>query len=699
VEQVIQQAPSAPQSTEASREEKDRLSQSDDLLREWETTSSEREVSQQQLINKLNSINFQDRAIDVIFRHKSFPRDITLKAYPQPCKDSLLTCRWAEPVNLDLLYECYRFHYLYVPKGQQYLEVTPEVLAVDENHIRFALPETCREISTRKLQRHTCVGITACMLQNGATYNGTLIDYGAWQFRIAITAAAPQTFRWIDTHAPVTILFTKGQTALYSGECTISRHDQRDQIRHFILEPSQQQIHRFPPREFRSTRQRLTPPPDVVFRHPLFDKTVTLKVYDLSGSGFSVEEEQAGAVLLPGLIIPSMELVFSDGAVLPCMAQVVYCTVYSERHTPVVRCGLAILNMAVPDHIRLLGLMHQATDANTYVSNKVDMEALWDFFFETGFIYPQKYEFIQANKERIKATYEKLYNESPSVASHFIYQHDGRILAHLATLRFYESSWILHHHAAIRSVHNRGGLIVLNQSGRFINESHRLASMKMDYVFCYFRPDNKFPAHVFGGAARNIKNPKICSIDDFAYFHHNGGEPADADLPHGWCMDGVREEDLHDLRNFYESQSGGLMLQCLHLSNERFDCSGVIAAFQKIGLKRERHLFALRCRDALAAVIMVNVSDVGLNMSDLTNAVTIIVVDGQYLTQAIGQTVLRQIARFYETEEMPVLLYPRQAAAQMGIESEKSYTLWVYDTQNLDHYFGYLKRLLKFIQH
>jgi len=26
------------------------------------------------------------------------------------------------------------------------------------------------------------------------------------------------------------------------------------------------------------------------------------------------------------------------------------------------------------------------------------MDALWDFFFESGFIYPSKYEFIQKNK-------------------------------------------------------------------------------------------------------------------------------------------------------------------------------------------------------------------------------------------------------------------------------------------------------------
>lgn len=699
VEQMIKIAPSTPLSTEVSREEKDRLSRADMLLRDWESEESEKEINQRQLVNKLNSLNFRDQTVHVIFRHKHFPRTITFNAFPLPCKDSQLTCRWTEPVDLEVLDECYSFHHMYVPKGQQYLEVRPEVLSIGQDRIQFELPETCREISTRKLQRHQCVGITACMLQNGATYIGSLIDYGASLFRIAVHVAAPQSYRWIDTNAPVTILFSKENQPLYSGECRIFRHDQGAPSRHFILEPLQHQTRRYPPREFRSTRHCLTPPPDAVFKHPLFDKTISLKVHDLSGSGFSVEEDQTGAVLIPGLMIPSMELVFSDGTVLPCMAQVVYCRPREGGRVPIVRCGLAILNMEVADHIRLIGLMHQVADPNTYVCNKVDLDSLWDFFFETGFIYPQKYEFIQANKDRIKATFQKLYHQSPSIATHFIYQHNGRILAHLSTLRFYESSWMLHHHAAIRSIHNRGGLIVLNQIGRFINESHRLISMQMDYVFCYFRPDNKFPSQVFGGVANHIGDPKVCSVDTFAYSHLHCDPAAQAELPQGWCLDGAREEDLHDLRNFCEIQSGGLMLKGLHLSPERYKCDDVIAAFRKIGLKRERHLLALRWHDALVAVVMVNIADMGMNLSDLTNAITIIAVDSQQLTPAIAQTLFQKLSGYYETKEIPVLLYPPQAAEPMGLTSEKNYNLWVYDTQNLDPYFGFLKRLLKSIQH
>lgn len=699
MERVPRSRPTSPINTEVGPEEKGHITRPDTALETPSPETAGKEISRRQLINKLNNINFQDRTVTVVFRHRIYGRPLKLEAHPLPCRDARLVCRWTDPFPFDQLIEDYRFDQLQVLKGQQMLQVHPDIKGLTPEQVIFTLPETCREISTRNLQRHPCRDIAVYLFQNGAAFYGNLVDFNATQFRAALGMNPPQTFGWLETAEPVTIVFTRGNKTLYSGQCRILRHDGGLNLRHFTLEPLQRQIRRFPPREFRSTRHRPTPPPDVVFEHPLFRKTINLKVYDLSGSGLAVDEEAERAVLTPGLILPSLELVFSDGSALRGMAQVVYCHPYQGSRCAMVRCGLAMLDIAVEDHIRLLSLMHQVNDARAYVCNKVDMEALWDFFFETGFIYPQKYEFLESNKETVKATYEKLYHQSPSVASHFIYQQNGRILAHMATVRFYEASWLIHHHAAIRSSHHRGGLIVLNQVGRFINDSHRLASMKMDYTFCYYRPDNKFPSQVFGGAARNIKRPKVCSLDTFIYFHHRANPGMATDLPTHWTIEAIRQEDLLDLRTFYEQHSGGLMLDALHLTPERIENGELTSIYRHMGLKRDRHLFALRYRDKLRVVIMVNQADLGLNMSDLTNAITLLVVDDLYLNCELLETVAAHLLHYYEADAVPVLLYPENSARRMGIEVEKRYILWAYNTQNLDDYFRYLKRLLKFIQH
>jgi hypothetical protein len=405
-------------------------------------------------------------------------------------------------------------------------------------------------------------------------------------------------------------------------------------------------------------------------------------------------------VLLPGLIIPDLQICFGDGAHVTCAAQVVYSQEDENAgETGMLRCGIAILDMPAVEHIKVLSLIQQTCDKNAYLCHPVNLEDLWNFFFETGFIYPQKYEFIEKNKTRIKETYKKLYTQSPNIARHFIHQRNGLILAHMSMVRFYGKAWLMHHLAAIRSSSNRGGLAVFKQIGSFINDSHRLNSIKMSYAFCYYRPENKFPNHVFGGAAKTIQNPKKCSIDQFAYFHFQKPVPGNYPLPEGWSIEPISDADLRDLECNYEDQSGGLMIHALDLGVDNHDIAVTEAAFAQIGLLRSRHLYALKMVGDLKAVIMINIADIGLNMSDLTNSIKFIILKPARLSYPIIKASLVNLYERHTLEEMPVLAYPAQSAMQLEFPIEKVYNLWIFDLNHTDDYFRYLKRLLKFYKH
>jgi hypothetical protein len=76
---------------------------------------------------------------------------------------------------------------------------------------------------------------------------------------------------------------------------------------------------------------------------------------------------------------------------------------------------------------RLTHIITNAIDSHASVSNNIDMDDLWDFFFESGFIYPMKYRLMQSQREDFKETYRKLYKERQDVATHFTYKENGRI--------------------------------------------------------------------------------------------------------------------------------------------------------------------------------------------------------------------------------------------------------------------------------
>jgi hypothetical protein len=685
-------------STEVSQEEKKELSRAAHQSSDFEQRKG-KEVSKTYLINKLNFTNFQEKTILINFEHIKYDRSITLHAKSLPCHGDKLDCLWVEADGVQQYLKSYKFKSFFITDGQKLLMVEPELINISKKSIRFNLPDLGYEVSSRKAMRHSCENIKVQLIQNSSLFIGTLVDFNAYSFRVKIKAVPPQTFKWINSDTPGNLIILDENEALYVGECRILKQTSGQRTREFVLEPTKSQIQRFAQKEHRSSRQEVIPSPNVVFKHPFINKTVSLKVVNMSGSGFSVEEVEHQSVLLPGMIIPDLELSLATGFNVHCKAQVVYRkTVDGGKDESRIKCGLAILDMDSEHHVKLLAFLQQAENGNSYVCNKLDLDALWDFFFETGFIYPEKYAFIEANKHQIKKTYEKLYTQNPNIARHFIYQENGQVLGHMAMIRYFENTWMIQHHAARKSPLNKAGLNVLNQIGNFTYDSYRLYSLHMDFLMCYYRPENKFPARVFGGAARHIDNPKGCSLDTFVYLHHQLTGTQIKELPGPWQLSEAQSEDFLELENFYEHTSGGLMLDALDLEKDALEGDPLSKEFRRLGFKRERRFYSLKKNDHLKAFIVVMISDIGLNLSNLTNCVKIFVLDSEDLSMDTFHSLLDGLFIKLGLSDMPVLFYPVSYAQEMLIPYEKRYKLWILSTPgHSDPYFGYIKRLLRFM--
>lgn len=652
---------------------------------------SGKQINRRQLVNKLNFINFQDETIVAHFIHIKYGSGVNLKVRPLPCDGERLNCTWVEIQALSEILKNYSFDYLLIPDGKRLLIVRAKQVDSSEKEICFQLPASCREFKLRKIKRHPVTGIIARFTQNSASFRGVLLDFTPVAMRVEGSEDAPQTFSWINPDIPVNLHLYDGEHLLYSGECEIIRHAINRSTRSFVLSPVNSSIRRFRSKQYRTKRYLLSPAPNIVFRHPFISSKINLKVADLSGSGMAVEENEEDSVLMPGMIIPDLELTLAHGFSIICRAQVLSRNII-EREDGVreTKCGLTILDMDINEHVRLLSILHQAGDSHSYVCNNVDMDALWDFFFETGFIYPEKYTFFQAQKEEIKKTYARLYEQTPHIARHFIYQERGNILGHMAMVRFYENSWLIHHHAARKTVSLKAGLTVLSQITHYVNELHNLYFAHLNYVYCYFRPANKFPNRVFGGFARKLDNPRGCSLDEFCYAHYRkknaGGLAA---LPEAWELSETTcPSDLVELCNFYDYMSHGLMVDAFDLKTEDVFSDGLEEEYRRLGFVKKRRYFSLRYQGNLKAVAITNVTDAGFNMANLTNCATIITMD-ENIPRCVMDSSLESLSEQYEGEEMPVLVYPGAYVEKISLPFEKVYVLWILNLQYLDEFFRY----------
>jgi hypothetical protein len=528
--------------------------------------------------------------------------------------------------------------------------------------------------------------------QDGVVWSGVLHNFTAEAFLVELLRPG-DTRRWLNENASVHLVLARHSTVLYSGHCLVGGCRSMNASLACVLRPEHSSIQRFRPQEFRSGRQELDPRPDWVFVHPLSGVQVTRKVHDMSGTGFSVLEKESDSLLIAGLIAPDTRIVFPNRAEISLQAQVIY-RASAGGEAGQVRCGIAILDISPQDHLALVSMLQQTQNHHAYVSADVDLHELWRFFFESGFIYPSKYAYLAQHREAIRKTYDTLYNHQPQFARHFVFRDDSHILGHISMMRYFPRSWLIQHHAADAANDQRAGLRVLNQVGTFTNDAHRFAAMGMDYLMCYYRPENRFPRRVFGGTAEAMGNRKACSEDTFAYFHVPKAQESALDDEQLWTLDPPQAEDLLDLRSHYEGISGGLLVEAFNLLPGADGNAALIDEYRQVGISRQISTLALKKNGRLNAIIVLSLADIGVNLSELTNSIAVLTLEPTDLDRRALMHVLSSLAGQFPLDQVPVLVYPTSVADDCDVLYEKQYTLWVLNTEFGDDYFRFLNTLI-----
>ena len=668
------------------------------ILREQGPSDKEKNWTRSRtfLLNKLNYLHFDDQSFCLHFRHRSFDRLLALEVTNDPCEQSRLRCFWVKEGDRRHELSRYTFESLsFQDHAGRTITAYPRLLEVFPDGVLLELPDRCNE-TVPDVLIHEGRDVQTLVYQSAAVFQGQLLAFRAEWFKVRVQAEPPQTFKWISLEQPVHLVLKDGNHTYFSGECRISEYSGDSEFKELELEPVKRTVQRFQARKYRSSRTALLPNPDVFLRHPLSKQTLYFKAVDLSGSGLALAENLKTSSLFAGLVIPELKIIVHANLRLTCSVQVIHKSIRTGGDTQAgqVVFGLCFLDMDLQEHTALLSLLQQVRDQRASLDGPVDNDELWSFFFEAGFVYPKKYLLLQNKKQDLKQIYRRLYAEHAPISKHFLYRENGAIWAHMSMLRFYNRAWLIHHNAANNRQGKMGGVRVLDQISRYVNEIHTLDSSRMDYVFCYFRPENKFSERVFGGMATALKDPQKCSRDTFAYVLNEKLVVANA-LPEEWSLTPVSQEDLLEFWYFYQAFSGGLLARAFDLHPRAELESGLVAEYQHMGFDRNTLLYALKFKGQLKVLILVSTSVPGLNMSDLTNCIKIFIMDRQDLNRRIFWSMVSEVESRIEDASLPVLVYPLHSLQELSINYDKMYSLWIFNLQYLDAYFQYCENLFK----
>lgn len=644
-------------------------------------------IDRETLINTLNHIHFTDGYVHVLLQHPKYKEHILVSANIEPRQDSQVTCRWAEKGFLGLRLEKFQSLYLILDDGQSVILIPTGLQKINSESLTIRIPEHSYALGRRQIKRHVCQNIIAELYQTGFQAKGELLDFSPIALRVRVRPVSSSSFKWFNSDELINIQLRSDQKILFSGSGRCLRQHNELPFKEMMLTPLGGEIKRFKKRKIRNQRQKITPTPTVIFQHPLLKKRIQREIHDISTSGFSLYEELGDRVLMPSMIIQDLTICFANALNMNCTAQVIYRMEEGTR----VRYGLVILDMDIQTYNHLAQLLSNTLDPHCYISTEVDIDALWKFFFDSGFIYPKKYDLIRSHRRSFKETYQKIYQENPKIAKHFTYQKNGHIYGHIAMVRAYNRAWMIHHHAALAMDGKHTGFKILKQIVYYLIDMLRLPSATMDYVVCYFRPTSRFPSRIFGCFARELNNPQECSMDLFSYLPYTSLS-LHARLPVGYTLEECSEGDFWELTRFYDHFSGGLFLNALGLNIKDSVDPALETLFEEAGLYRRLKAFSLSSNGELDAVLIVDQSDLGFNLSELLNSIKVIVTNPEELPWSVLSLAIAQLTGEYNMEKVPVLFYPSSYVETKKIPFEKQYQLWVLNVQNANQYMEYLQK-------
>ncbi len=650
-----------------------------------EALSSAPKIKKAAIINLINHIHFTGGTIQAHIRNNATGKELTITAFPEPCVKDNLTARWLKhdgfkPMDYALLN-------ILINNGKSIVVAQVETVGVTEDQFIAALPEKGRIWNRRQIRRFPAVNeINVEITQDSNSINGILKEFNNSSFCVRLDSESSLSFDGFDKGELFFIQLFK-EELIYSGHCSYIKTVINGNDRLIVFAPENTEKNRGK-RENRNPRVRLVPRPKIVFNHPILDKSVEFDLMDISSSGFSVRLNIGESPLMPGLFIKELYIVINGTINISCTASVIYQLRIDENN---IKYGFSIPEMEMEMFNQLFAIICNAENPNVNLSPKLDFDSLWEFFFKSRFIYPKKYKLMESNRGEIRNIYNKLYQNGREIFAYITYQENGKIYGHCSIIRAYQRSWLIQHLAGIPSENtNKVGIHVVNQVFNYVDTMFKLPSAKMDYLMFYYRPENKFSEYFFGGLYKDTNNPEIISQNTFALLTCRLNLNSNSLLKY-LIVEESSSNDLETIELLFHKQTRGeLFIKSLKL-HLNFNEEPLEETYKKIQLSRICKIYSLKKYDELMALLIVDQSDIGINMSELLNCIKIIIIDMNLLWEDLNWAI-NKLGGIYNKENISVMIYPTEYLKLNNINTDRYYTLWIIDSNYGYEYVNYLKQ-------
>ena len=353
---------------------------------------------------------------------------------------------------------------------------------------------------------------------------------------------------------------------------------------------------------------------------------------------------------------------------------------------------------AVPD---------QLVDTGSHVSdiyasygvqmNTLSVEELFELYERSGFLYPEKATRLRPHITKIKDNWRRMLASEDSLVSVLTAGDSYHGMASLTVWRTAQRGSTLQHLVSENNPFASRAVMLASGAASMANKSE-------DSGQNWFRPQNRFPARVFGSVVEAV-GPARSSVQRLSYFALSRKlayvpEPEVYVVPY----EGSHKATLCALS---ASVRGQIYVVAEGLAGD-VEFAGINRLYRRVGLQRTRHVwlaFKTRTQEVIGAVIAYR-GPLGINFSYLENRCDLLISHAASrveTTSAVRALLRAAVAAYqdFELEEIPLIVddHAAQACRELGAEFLRYYCqgIWLKDgcSAFYHHIDGFYSRLLQ----
>jgi len=426
----------------------------------------------------------------------------------------------------------------------------------------------------------------------------------------------------------------------------------------------------------------------IKFRHPIFsDGDMTAQIIDISTSGISVLGNSSRLPLVAGMILHNADLQLPFQPRHRLQFRILQVQQVEDDQESGYRLRGEMIGISQQLLKAINSLVQTSRNSEVVDATLDDYEKLWEFLFETGFIYGDKRKQLQENAKKLFDTYTKLLQPDVNIVKNVVFKSKGTIWGHLSAIRCFDNAWLIQHLNALKSFEAPSAAqdVVMAIADYFLDTKAN-QSVGSSFVSCYYRPNNLYPSMVFGEIKGHANDLRISDFEDLdfclpeALCKELHAEPAFSSIS---CHEAT-DQELYELESILIASGRHRLIRIEGLSVEGLKTLAISKEYERLDLYRYRKVFVARCERTGKSVFAVcNYASPGINLSELTNSFRLSCSDVSAevnfgLASAVSDIVLKSYAR----TEVPdaVLLLSRNQPLPYQFNRGKVYRYWFFDT-------------------